>query len=65
VIDFNVDITLDEMRRRAHVMEAADDLDPARMLADEAEAYRRLYSDLDDRQQEIYQMLVEQGVLPQ
>jgi len=64
VIDFNVDLTMDEMRRRMHVMAASGDIDPIKTYADEAEAYKMLYSNLDENQQQIYQMLVDQGVLP-
>lgn len=64
ISDFNIDLTLDEIKRRAHVMEAAVDFDPIQTYADEAEAYRMLYSGLDERQTEIYQMLVQKGILP-
>lgn len=62
--DFNIDLTMDEIRRRAQVMVASSDLDSIRTYADEAEAYRMLYSNLDECQAQIYEMLVEQGVLP-
>lgn len=64
---FNVayDLTLDEVRRRAAVLEAmGDDWNPVQVLADEELAYAMLYSDLDDQQQRTYDELVTAGVLP-
>ena len=62
---FAYDLTLDEARRRAAVLEAiGDDWDPAEVLAQEDRAYAMLYSDLDDDQQRIYDDLVAAGVLP-
>jgi hypothetical protein len=59
------DLTLDEARRRAVILEAiGDDWDPVEVLAQEDRAYAMLYSDLDDHQQRIYDDLVAAGVLP-
>jgi hypothetical protein len=64
-MDFAYDLTLDEARRRAAVLEAiGDDWDPIAVLAEEERAYTMLYSDLDDEQQRIYDELVAVGVLP-
>lgn len=63
--DFAYDLTLDEGRRRAAVLEAiGDDWDPIAALEQERLAYDMLYSDLDDDQQRIYEDLVRAGVLP-
>ena len=62
---FAYDLTLDEARRRAAVLEAiGDDWDPVEVLAQEDRAWAMLYSDLDDDQQRIYDDLVAAGVLP-
>ena len=59
------DLTLDEARRRAAVLEAiGDDWDPVAVLAEEQQAENMLYSGLDDQQQRIYDDLVRAGVLP-
>ncbi|BBY83372.1 hypothetical protein H7I53_25160 [Mycolicibacterium pulveris] len=64
-LDFVYDLTLDEARRRAAVLEAiGDDWDPIAVLAEEQRAYDKLYSDLDADQQQIYDELVAAGVLP-
>ncbi|MGB6207738.1 DUF6400 family protein [Mycobacterium sp.] len=64
-MDFAYDLTLDEARRRAAVLEAiGEDWDPLAVLAEEDRAYAMLYSDLDDEQQRIYDDLVAAGVLP-
>lgn len=64
-LDFVYDLTLDEARRRAAVLEAiGDDWDPIAVLAEEQRAYEMLYSDLDADQQQIYDELVAAGVLP-
>jgi hypothetical protein len=64
-IDFAYDLTLDEVRRRAAVLEAiGDDWDPIRALEEEEQAYAMLYSNLDDEQQRHYDALVSAGVLP-
>lgn len=62
---FEIDLTLEETRRRAAVMTAlGPDWDPLAVMRGEEEAYDLLYSGLDDGQQEIYDMLVATGVLP-
>ena len=62
---FSYDLTLDEARRRAAVLEAiGDDWDPIQVLAEEEKAYEMLYSGLDADQQRIYDELVSAGVLP-
>jgi Family of unknown function (DUF6400) len=62
---FAYDLTLDEARRRAAVLEAiGDDWDPLEVLAEEGRAYAMLYSGLDDEQQRLYDDLVAAGVLP-
>jgi Family of unknown function (DUF6400) len=59
------DLTLDEVRRRTAVLAAiGPDWDPVAVLAQEDEAYRMLYSDLDAEQQLVYDELVAAGVLP-
>jgi hypothetical protein len=64
-MDFSYDLTLDEARRRAAMLEAiGDDWDPIAVLAEEEKAYHMLYSDLDEEQQRIYDELVGAGVLP-
>jgi Family of unknown function (DUF6400) len=65
MLDFSYDLTLDEARRRAAVLEAiGDDWDPIAVLAEEEKAYDLLYSGLDEEQQRIYDELVTAGVLP-
>ncbi|MDT5334709.1 MAG: hypothetical protein QOD90_214 [Mycobacterium sp.] len=64
-LDFALDLTLDEARRRSAMLEAiGDDWDPVAVLAEEDQAYDMLYADLDDQQQRIYDELVAAGVLP-
>ena len=64
-LDFSYDLTLDEARRRAAVLEAiGEDWDPIAVMAEEQKAYDMLYSDLDEDQQRIYDELVTAGVLP-
>ena len=64
-MDFAYDLTLDEVRRRAAVLEAiGEDWDPLAVLAEEDRAYAMLYSGLDDEQQRMYDDLVAAGVLP-
>jgi hypothetical protein len=59
------DLTLDEARRRAAVVQATDGhWDPAVALANELAAYELLYSGLDGPNQRIYDDLVAAGVLP-
>jgi hypothetical protein len=62
---FAYDLTLDEARRRAAIVEAiGDDWDPLEVLAGEDRAYAMLYSDLDEEQQRIYDDLVAAGRVP-
>ena len=64
-VAFAYDLTLDEARRRAAVVEAiGEDWDPLEVMAEEDRAYAMLYSGLDDEQQRIYDDLVAAGVLP-
>jgi hypothetical protein len=64
-LDFSYDLTLDEARRRAAVLETiGDDWDPIAVLAEEEKAYDMLYSGLDEEQQRLYDELVGAGVLP-
>ncbi len=64
-VEFAYDLTLDEARRRAAILEAIGaDWDPLTVLADERRAYEMLYSGLDDEQRRIYEDLVAAGVLP-
>jgi hypothetical protein len=64
-LDMAFDLTRDEARRRAAVLQAiGDDWDPVAVLAQEERAYDMLYADLDTTQQRIYDELVEAGVLP-
>jgi hypothetical protein len=64
-LSFAYDLTLDEARRRAAVLEAiGEDWDPVAVLAEEEQAYDMLYSGLDAEQQRIYDELVQAGVLP-
>ncbi|MEU4407552.1 DUF6400 family protein [Streptosporangium sp. NPDC023963] len=63
--DFEIDLTLEETRRRAAVIAAlGPGWDPVAVMRDEEEAYDLLYSGLDERQRETYDMLVAAGVLP-
>lgn len=65
LVAFAHDLTADEARRRAAVLEAiGDDWDPLEVLADEDRAYAMLYSGLNDEQQRLYDDLVAAGVLP-
>ncbi|MDP9842536.1 DUF6400 family protein [Streptosporangium lutulentum] len=62
---FEIDLTLEETRRRAAVMAALEPgWDPPAVMRGEEEAYDLLYSGLDERQRETYDMLVDAGVLP-
>ena len=64
-LTFTYDLTLDEARRRAAVVEAiGDGWDPIQVLAEEEKAYDMLYSGLDAEQQRMYDELVSAGVLP-
>ncbi|MFI9271294.1 DUF6400 family protein [Kitasatospora sp. NPDC052896] len=65
LVDFDLDLTLDETRRRAQVLAAlGPDWDPIAVIRGEDEAYALLYSGLDPQQQATYDSLVEAGVLP-
>ncbi len=60
-----IDLTREEARRRAEVVAALGaDWDPIAVMEGEEEAYRRLYSGLDEQQRAIYRQLREAGVLP-
>ncbi|MFC9331246.1 DUF6400 family protein [Kitasatospora sp. NPDC057015] len=62
---FDLDLTVEEIRRRTEVMAAlGPDWDPVAVLRGEEEAYALLYSGLDAEQQQIYSALVAAGVLP-
>ena len=64
-LDFAYNLTLDEARRRAAVLEAiGDDWDPIAVLAEEEKAYDMLYGNLDPEQQRIYDELVSARILP-
>ncbi|MFF4578864.1 DUF6400 family protein [Streptomyces sp. NPDC001373] len=64
-VDFAVDLTSQEILRRAQVMAAlGPDWDPVEVLRGEGEAYDLLYSGLDAEQQRMYDDLVAAGVLP-
>ncbi|OKK17715.1 hypothetical protein AMK16_20535 [Streptomyces sp. CB00455] len=63
--DFTVDLTSQEVLRRAQVMAAlGPDWDPIEVLRGEEAAYALLYSGLDAEQQRVYDDLVAAGVLP-
>ncbi|MET9885712.1 DUF6400 family protein [Streptomyces sp. NPDC006430] len=63
-VEFTVDLTAQEVLRRAHVMEAlGPDWDPIEVLRGEEAAYDLLYSGLDEEQQRVYDDLVAAGVL--
>ncbi|MFD0120425.1 DUF6400 family protein [Streptomyces virginiae] len=65
LVDFAVDLTSQEVLRRAQVMEAlGPDWDPLEVLLGEEAAYDLLYSGLDAEQQRLYDDLVAAGVLP-
>ena len=64
-LEMSFDLTLDEARRRAAVLQAIGaQWDPAVALANELAAYDLLYSGLDGPNQRIYDELVAGGVLP-
>ncbi|WP_329315106.1 MULTISPECIES: DUF6400 family protein [unclassified Streptomyces] len=64
LIDFTVDLTAQEVLRRAQVMDAlGPDWDPIEVLRGEEAAYDLLYSGLDAEQQRVYDGLVAAGVL--
>lgn len=62
--DYDVNLLGHELTRRAHVYDAIPGWTEVEIQADEVKAWKMLYSDLDDKQQETYDMLVETGVLP-
>jgi len=63
--EFSIDLTGHEIERRALMANAhPPGWTEVEIRADEVKAWKILYGDLDDRQQEIYDALVEQGVLP-
>ncbi|MFI1286678.1 DUF6400 family protein [Streptomyces sp. NPDC020858] len=65
LVDFPVDLTSQEVLRRAQVMEAlGPHWDPVEVLLGEEAAYDLLYSGLDPQQQHLYNALVTAGVLP-
>lgn len=65
LIAFDIDLTVEEARRRAEVVAAlGPDWDPLAVLQGEEEAYALLYSGLDAEQQRVYAQLVAAGVLP-
>ncbi|GGS11862.1 hypothetical protein Snoj_36470 [Streptomyces nojiriensis] len=65
LVDFAVDLTSQEVLRRAQVMAAlGPDWDPMEVLLGEEAAYDLLYSGLDAEQQGLYDDLVAAGVLP-
>ncbi|MFB6987204.1 DUF6400 family protein [Streptomyces sp. NPDC056178] len=65
LIPFTIDLTFEEVRRRAEVVTAlGPDWDPVAALQGEDEAYALLYSGLDAEQQHTYDLLVAAGVLP-
>ena len=62
---FEIDLAHEEARRRAEVLTAlGPGWDPITALREEQAAYALLYSGLDARQQETYDLLVSAGVLP-
>ncbi|MFH7598700.1 DUF6400 family protein [Streptomyces racemochromogenes] len=64
-VGFSVDLTSQEMLRRAQVMAAlGPEWDPVEVLRGEEAAYDLLYSGLDAEQQRLYDDLVAAGVLP-
>jgi hypothetical protein len=64
-LDFALDLTLDEARRRSAMLAAIGaDWDPVAVLDEEERAYDMLYSGLDEDQQRTYDELVAAGVLP-
>jgi uncharacterized protein YciU (UPF0263 family) len=66
LVAFDIDLTLEEGRRRAEVVAAlGPDWDPVEVLRGEQEAYALLYSGLDSEQQRIHADLVAAGVLPE
>ncbi|MFE4306705.1 DUF6400 family protein [Streptomyces sp. NPDC056891] len=65
LIDFSIDLTVEEARRRAEVVAAlGPDWDPVAVLREEEAAHALLYSGLDEEQQRLHARLVAAGVLP-
>jgi hypothetical protein len=64
ILIHELDLTAHETRRRAEVLNAVPDWDPAAVLDGEAEAYALLYSGLDPAQTAIYDELRSAGVFP-
>ncbi|GAA1600324.1 DUF6400 family protein [Streptomyces globosus] len=65
LVGFDVDLTAQEIQRRAQILAAlGPDWDPVEVLRGEEEAYDLLYSGLDADQQRIHDDLVAAGVLP-
>lgn len=65
LVSFDIDLTLEEGRRRAEVIAAlGPEWDPVEAMRGEDEAYALLYSGLDSEQERIYRDLVAAGVLP-
>lgn len=66
LVDFDIDLTFEESRRRVEVIAAlGDDWDPVEVIRGEDAAYAALYSGLDAQQERIYNDLVAAGVLPE
>ncbi|TLS43699.1 hypothetical protein FE633_24280 [Streptomyces montanus] len=64
-LNFSIDLSVEEARRRAEVVAAlGPDWDPVAALRDEEAATALLYSGLDPEQERLYAMLVAAGVLP-
>ena len=59
---FHLDPTAHELRRRASVLGATPDWDPAAALADEARAHEMLCSGLDTQQQAVLAQLRAAGI---
>jgi hypothetical protein len=65
LFSFTVDLTAEEVRRRAEVVKAlGPHWDPVDALRGEEAATTLLYSGLDPAQQRMYDSLVAAGVLP-
>lgn len=64
--EFGIDLGAHESTRLAAVLAALAEQpgwDPGRVLADEAQAHRMLYSDLDDDQRATLRLRTDAGVL--
>ncbi|WP_328741029.1 DUF6400 family protein [Streptomyces erythrochromogenes] len=63
--DFTLDLTSQEVLRRAHVMEAlGPHWNPIEVLHSEETAHNLLYSGLDAQQQRLHDDLTAAGILP-